>query len=122
MQNADNMDIHPAVAAPNAPNSSLAKPVPSTSKQVIKVSNKDMKVAIAFDYMRVKIGEICEMEKFNDALNALLVTEDEQIDAEGEVDSVGANANGKRASEDDAEGKNNGKKQKKQKGKNNRNN
>ena len=128
MQNADNMDIHPAVTAPNVPASGPAKPVPpiqrqpSTSKQVIKVSNKDMKVAIAFDYMRVKIGEICEMEKFNDAFNALLVTEDEQVDAEGEVDDAGANANGKRASEDDGEVKDNGKKQKKQKGKNKRNN
>jgi len=127
-ENADNMDIHPAVAS-TTPAPGPAKPMPSlqhqpsTGERVIKVSNKDMKVAIAFDYMRVKIGEIYEMEKFNDALNALLVTEDEEEDADGEAEGAGANANGKRASEDDGDGKGNGKKkQKKQKEKKKRNN
>ncbi|EDU43499.1 ribonuclease Z, mitochondrial precursor [Pyrenophora tritici-repentis Pt-1C-BFP] len=114
-ENADNMDIHPAKPS--------LQHQPTTGERVIKIRNKDMKVAIAFDYMRVKIGDICEMEKFNDALNALLVTEDEEVNAEGEADGAGANANGKRVSEDDGDGKTNGKKkQKKQKEKNKRNN
>ncbi|KAI1528209.1 ElaC Metal-dependent hydrolase of the beta-lactamase superfamily III [Pyrenophora tritici-repentis] len=87
-ENADNMDIHPAKPS--------LQHQPTTGERVIKIRNKDMKVAIAFDYMRVKIGDICEMEKFNDALNALLVTEDEEVNAEGEADGAGANANGKR--------------------------
>lgn len=119
-QNADNMDMHPTVApASKAP---PAKPIPILQHQtsslheyerVIKVRNKDMKVAIAFDYMRVKIGQIIELEKFNDALNELLIKDKEDdMSGDGFV-----NANGKKTSGDEAGG--GGKKQKKAKSKRN---
>lgn len=117
-QNADNMDMHPTIASAPAP----AKPIPTLQHQpsslhdnerVIKIRNKDMKVAIAFDYMRVKIGEIVELEKFNEALNELLISE-KPDDGEGVI-----NANGKKTSGDESGGHK--KKQKKQ-GKPQRNN
>lgn len=97
-ENADNMDVQTTV-----------KPTPSLTHQpsslqanerVIKIRNKDMKVAIAFDYMRVKIGEIAQCEKFNAALNELLMMEkdDEAPSGDGGV----INANGKKTSGDEA--------------------
>lgn len=97
---ADNMDM-------NAKNLGVAEaalptdkgvPCSTTNEKVIKIKSKDMKVAIAFDYMRVKIGDIAKLEKFNKALNKLLVTDEEKVDggAAGEEDVV--NANGKRKS------------------------
>ncbi|KAF2997820.1 hypothetical protein E8E13_000345 [Curvularia kusanoi] len=79
------------------------------NERVIKVTNKDMKVAIAFDYMCVKLRDIIELEKYNEALNELLVKEVAEEEGEG----ADVNANGKRMSEDDAEEKGKGKKQKK---------
>lgn len=67
-----------------------------------------MKVAIAFDYMRVKLKDIIELEKYNEALNALLVKEVE----EDMGDARDVNANGKRNSEDE-QAKATSKKQKK---------
>ncbi|KAG9202354.1 hypothetical protein G6514_004328 [Epicoccum nigrum] len=81
----------------------------SDNERVIKVRNKDMKVAIAFDYMCVKLKDIIEMEKYNEALNELLVKEVAAEEGEG----TQLNANGKRMSEDDAEEKDKGRKQKK---------
>jgi ribonuclease Z len=133
IENADNMDMHPTIPSTTGAAPGPAKPIPSLTHEtssslrenarVIKVRNKDMKVAIAFDYMRVKIGEICELEKFNDALNELLV-KDEDADSALEPATKGANGNGKRVSEDDGEGKDSKgkKKQKKQKEKSKRNN
>jgi ribonuclease Z len=97
-ETAGNVDIH-------APKPSST---PHDNERVIKIRNKDMKVAIAFDYMRVKIGEIIEMEKFNEALNELLVKDkdDEAVEEGAEV------RNAKRASEDEKGGS-----KKKQKGK-----
>ncbi|KAG9191717.1 ribonuclease Z [Alternaria panax] len=133
VDNADNMDMHPTITSSTALAPGTAKSIPSLTHEtssslrenarVIKVRNKDMKVAIAFDYMRVKIGEICELEKFNDALSELLVKEE---DAESALEGAtqGANGNGKRASEDDGEsnGSKGKKKQKKQKEKRKQNN
>ncbi|KAF2492287.1 ribonuclease Z mitochondrial precursor [Lophium mytilinum] len=51
----------------------------SGQEQVIEVKG-DMKVAIAFDYMRVKIGDIAVMERFTPALAKLLAS----VEAEGE--------------------------------------
>lgn len=118
LDNADNMDIHPTIA----PAREAAKPIPTLQHQVsslgenervIKIRNKDLKVAIAFDYMRVKIGEICELEHFNEALNTLLLKE---VQADAETQDVNDSmSNGKRASEDDGEGgKANKKKKQKQ--------
>ncbi|KAF2683738.1 hypothetical protein K458DRAFT_431946 [Lentithecium fluviatile CBS 122367] len=81
-------------------------------ERIIKVRAKDMKVAISFDYMRVKIGEIAQLERFNDALERLLVKEVEQEDTVtevGEGDGL-VNANGKKASEDEQGGEGGGKK------------
>jgi ribonuclease Z len=121
IQNEDNMDVHPSVAPPSTSNGPT-KPVPSLTHQpsslhenaaVIKIRNKDMKVAIAFDYMRVKIGEICELEKFNEALNELLVKEREEDMGVGDGES---GRGSKRASDEDGEG-GEGKKKKQKKGK-----
>jgi ribonuclease Z len=73
-------------------------------ERIIKIRNPDMKVAIAFDYMRVKIGEIAELEKFNDALNELLVKEKDEDTAAAEGDGGVINANGKKTSGDEAGG------------------
>jgi ribonuclease Z len=109
--NTGNSDIRPPPGGPAVPQppklvhqaSSLAE-----NERVIKVRNKDMKVAIAFDYMRVKLRDIIELEKYNEALNALLVKEVAEEEGEGKE----VNANGKRVSEDE-EGKGKSKKQKK---------
>jgi ribonuclease Z len=59
--------------------------------------------------MCVKLKDIIEMEKYNEALNELLVKEVAAEEGEG----TQLNANGKRMSEDDAEEKDKGRKQKK---------
>ncbi|ORY13424.1 hypothetical protein BCR34DRAFT_586568 [Clohesyomyces aquaticus] len=51
-----------------------------SNEQVIKVHAKDMKVAIAFDYMRVKISEIAQLEKFTHALSKLFADPDADLD------------------------------------------
>ncbi|KZM28104.1 oxidoreductase [Ascochyta rabiei] len=77
------------------------------NERVIKLKNKDMKVAIAFDYMRVKLQDIIELEKYNEALNELLVKEvEEELGERKEI-----NTNGKRNSEDE-QGRETSKKQK----------
>ncbi|KAF2845211.1 hypothetical protein T440DRAFT_408493 [Plenodomus tracheiphilus IPT5] len=103
-ENADNMDIHPTSTTLSCEAKIISTPStnqPSSlteNQRVIKIRNKDMKVAIAFDYMRVKIGEIAELEKFNMALNELLVKEDD----EEKVDpDVLINENGKKMSGDE---------------------
>jgi ribonuclease Z len=125
LENADNMDIHPTTQSGSAP---IAPKIPTLQHQasstmaelarVVKVRNHDMKVAIAFDYMRVKIGEIIQLEKFNEALSELLVKDsDEDAIAVGGVDEEGGriNKNGKKTSGDEASGQGQGKKQKKSK-------
>jgi ribonuclease Z len=126
LENADNMDMHPTIQA--KPNSNAAQ-VPTLqhhasstlheNERIIKIRNRDMKVAIAFDYMRVKIGDIIQLEKFNEALNELLVKDkDEDATAVEAAAADGAdgtiNKNGKKTSGDEAGGKS--KKQKQQQG------
>ncbi|KAF2625023.1 hypothetical protein BU25DRAFT_493305 [Macroventuria anomochaeta] len=118
-----NSDIRPPPAGPAVPQPPKlvhqASPLAENGR-VIKVRNKDMKVAIAFDYMRVKLKDIIELEKYNEALNELLVKEVED-EVEGK-EEAGVNANGKRSSEDE-QGKGVSKKQKKkEKAKSQRNN
>ncbi|XPS98711.1 Ribonuclease Z [Ascochyta lentis] len=106
-----NPDIRPPPGGPAIPQPpKLVKQSSSLqdNERVIKVRNKDMKVAIAFDYMRVKLKDIIELEKYNEALNELLVKEVEEDLGEGRE----FNANGKRNSEDE-ESKGTSKKQKK---------
>ncbi|KAF2792501.1 hypothetical protein K505DRAFT_246538 [Melanomma pulvis-pyrius CBS 109.77] len=108
---ADNMDITPANAGGGALPSAKLPPHPQHEQveRVVKVRSKDMKVAVAFDYMRVKLGDIAQLEKFNPALSKLLVADEvEEADREGSE----INGNGKKTSGDDGEG---GKKKKKSK-------
>lgn len=100
-------------AATSALPSDSARPPPALARgqsstdheQVIKIKAKDMKVAIAFDYMRCKIGEIAQVEKFNDALNRLLSTEEEaEVETSGEVTGQVINQNGKKTSGDEGGG------------------
>jgi ribonuclease Z len=110
LENADNMDIHPTN---NPAPSTTAPAIPTLQHQassslrdnerVVKIRNRDMKVAIAFDYMRVKIGEIIELEKFNEALNELLVKEKDG-DGNGGEDEGKINENGKKVSGDEKGG------------------
>lgn len=70
-----NVDVYAPAAPASAP---AAKPEkPGQNERVIRVRSRDMKVAVAFDYMRVRIGDIAQLERFNAALNRLLVNEDE---------------------------------------------
>jgi ribonuclease Z len=112
-ENADNMDVHPApAAASKLPTLQHQSSSFHENERVVKVHNKDMKVAIAFDYMRVKLSDIVELEMYNEALNELLVDEDEAVAVTAEV-----NSNGKRNSEDENGGQS--KKSKKQASKRN---
>ena len=71
-------------------------------EQIIKVRAKDMKVAIAFDYMRVKIGDIAQLEKFTPALSRLLAHE---ADGDAGAASPKRNSNGKKTSDGEGGGK-----------------
>ncbi|KAF2642007.1 hypothetical protein P280DRAFT_290657 [Massarina eburnea CBS 473.64] len=120
---ADNMDAHSSAKTAIAPPasatafSSASKPAEpafnskasGSHEKVIRVQSKDMKVGVAFDYMRVKIGEIAQLEKFNDALNKLLVKEEEEegegVEEVEEVEVVEVNKNGKKTSGDEGGGK-----------------
>ncbi|KAF2034048.1 hypothetical protein EK21DRAFT_57282 [Setomelanomma holmii] len=121
--NADNMDMHPTTK----PTTTSTEPkVPTLQchgsstlhehERVIEIRNANMKVAIAFDYMRVKIGEIAELEKFNDALNELLIKDEKEEDAAVEGDGSSINANGKKTSGDEAGGSSKKKQKQKEKG------
>ncbi|KAF2828208.1 hypothetical protein CC86DRAFT_320863 [Ophiobolus disseminans] len=117
LENADNMDMHPtAASAAKSKVPSLQHHTSSTlheNERVIKIRNRDMKVAIAFDYMRVKIGEIIELEKFNEALNELLVKEKEDDTTAADEGGDGTiNKNGKKTSGDETGGGGSKKKQK----------
>ena len=55
------------------------------AKTTIKLkAGSDMKVCVAFDYMRVKVGEIAQMEKFTPALLELFADEERKKAAEKE--------------------------------------
>lgn len=95
-----NPDIRPPPGGPAVPQVPKLVHLSSSlqdNERVIKVRNKDMKVAIAFDYMRVKLKDIIELDKYNEALNELLVKEVEEDLGEGKE----VNTNGKRNSEDE---------------------
>ncbi|CAI6336520.1 unnamed protein product [Periconia digitata] len=117
---ADNMDAHSSAATVTAPpNGAVSSEKPRAKdeghEQVVKVRSKDMKVAVAFDYMRVKIGEIAQLEKFNDALTKLLTKEEEVDDHDDDAEQPTINANGKKASGDEGHGAKKNKKSKRNK-------
>lgn len=98
-----NKDVQSSAAAvsavPQAVQQSASKI--QGNERVVRVRSKHMKVAIAFDYMRVKIGEIAQMEKFNDALNKLLTKEEEIADGDDNAEEQQINSNGKKTSGDE---------------------
>ncbi|KAJ9667221.1 hypothetical protein H2201_002742 [Coniosporium apollinis] len=68
-------------------NSANAPALPQDSSQggaaaVVKVKSRDMKVCVAFDYMRVRVGEIAQLEKFTPALLELFAEPEKKKDAE----------------------------------------
>ncbi|KAI9818602.1 MAG: Zinc phosphodiesterase ELAC protein 2 [Thelocarpon impressellum] len=84
-------DLDAANAPDGAVNAYLmptqARTMPDPSGEVITVKKaavRDMKVAVAFDYMRVKVGEIAHLEHFSPALRALF----EAAEEEGEEQEV----------------------------------
>lgn len=100
---ADDAQTLPADAAVGTsalPSDSAPRKESANHEKVIKVRSRDMKVGIAFDYMRVQIGEIAQMEKFNDALNKLLTVEEETEVPAADGASV-INSNGKKTSGDE---------------------
>ncbi|KAF1996359.1 hypothetical protein P154DRAFT_525640 [Amniculicola lignicola CBS 123094] len=101
----DNMDVSTTTtsAVPHSaiPTDSALKGNGKGVETVIKVRSKDLKVAIAFDYMRVRIGDIAKLEKFNPALEKLFERED--VEGEGDEGAEGKgesdekkNGNGKK--------------------------
>ncbi|CAD0082134.1 unnamed protein product [Aureobasidium vineae] len=64
-----------------APASERKAPVaPTNTSEVAKhikiKAGSDMKVCVAFDYMRIKVGDIAQMEKYTDTLVALFAEEE----------------------------------------------
>ncbi|KAI5274603.1 hypothetical protein E4T47_02347 [Aureobasidium subglaciale] len=52
--------------------------VTKAAKHIKIKAGSDMKVCVAFDYMRVKVGEIAQMEKYTDTLVALFAVEESE--------------------------------------------
>ncbi|KAF2276826.1 uncharacterized protein EI97DRAFT_433059 [Westerdykella ornata] len=87
-------------AEPALPTDQVVAP---SKEKVIKVRAKDMKVAVAFDYMRLRIGEIARFGYYNAALNRLLSEEEEKGEEKDGGAGVGeeegkVNGNGKKTS------------------------
>ncbi|KAG9532951.1 hypothetical protein KCU93_g727, partial [Aureobasidium melanogenum] len=64
-----------------APSSESKAPTDPTNankaaKHIKIKAGSDMKVCVAFDYMRIKVGDIAQMEKYTDALVALFAEEE----------------------------------------------
>jgi ribonuclease Z len=74
----------PAQTANNASGQQVDLPdkKPSAPTAVNFKLNSDMKVCVAFDYMRVKVGEIAEMQHFTPALLKLFAEEEKRKEAE----------------------------------------
>ncbi|KAF2714872.1 hypothetical protein K504DRAFT_12673 [Pleomassaria siparia CBS 279.74] len=70
-------------------------------ERVVKVRSPNMKVAVAFDYMRVKLGDVAQLQYFHPALSKLLA--DEALE-EGLAGGEEINGNGKKVSGDDGDG------------------
>ena len=63
----------------------------SSAPEAVKFKlQSDMKVCVAFDYMRVKVGDIAEMQHYTPALLKLFAEENKEGDADGSEDA-GAN-------------------------------
>lgn len=65
----------PAASSANT----LAQIVASNINPTPRPQLSDMKIAVAFDYMRVKVGEIMHLEKFTPALRELYKETDDEV-------------------------------------------
>ncbi|KAI9810765.1 MAG: hypothetical protein M1827_006103 [Pycnora praestabilis] len=78
--------------------SSVQRPQHQRGEAVVKIkkpdSVKDVKVGVAFDYMRVKVGEIAHLEKFTPAL--LKLYEEPEVEDKA-LEEAGKNGNAKQA-------------------------
>lgn len=64
---------------PTAPDRRSPSPIGfGVEARRIRIRNKDMKVAVAFDYMRLKVGDFWQMQHFTPALVKLLASQQEQ--------------------------------------------
>ncbi|WPH03372.1 Hypothetical protein R9X50_00625100 [Acrodontium crateriforme] len=90
--------------APTLPNQNVSgageqytlPPKSSATLEAVKFKlTTDMKVAVAFDYMRVKVGEIPELEKFTPALLKLFAEEETNED-QVEVNGLDEKTSGKK--------------------------
>ncbi|KAM0713537.1 hypothetical protein Q7P37_010499 [Cladosporium fusiforme] len=97
-------------AADNATGQQYELPSKQAAPEAVRFKlNSDMKVCVAFDYMRVKVGDIAEMQHFTPALLKLFAEEEKRKDAEALALAEAAAANLA------AKGKKGGKKEKKEK-------
>lgn len=72
------MDTAAASSETRAPTSPTT--ANNAAKHIKIKAGSDMKVCVAFDYMRVKVGDIAQMEKYTDALVALFAEEERSED------------------------------------------
>ena len=91
--------LQPILDPSSGPNSQNRDTDPTTTR-IRKITpplpGTDMKVGVAFDYMRVKVGDIAHLEKFTPALLRLLEQQPaEGRDDKGAVESGGDNGKAK---------------------------
>jgi ribonuclease Z len=66
-----------AAAAPSEPKAPADSTGANKAAKHIKIkAGSDMKVCVAFDYMKIKVGDIAQMEKYTDTLVALFAEEE----------------------------------------------
>ncbi|KAL1617115.1 hypothetical protein SLS56_011118 [Neofusicoccum ribis] len=95
-QDDENEPLENPDGPPNKP-APISTPLLKTEEQLLATRIKscsDMRVGVASDYMRVKVGEFAELEKFVPAMQALLAEEEEKLEAEENDDDVAAAAHG----------------------------
>ncbi|KAK5164556.1 uncharacterized protein LTR77_009762 [Saxophila tyrrhenica] len=69
---------------------STYRPLSAEKPEAVKFKlTTDMKVCVAFDYMRVKVGEIGQLEKFTPALLRLFAEEEKGVDFEDGLGGTG---------------------------------
>ncbi|KAI4720506.1 hypothetical protein E4T48_03279 [Aureobasidium sp. EXF-10727] len=73
--------------APASENKPSVAPLKTSevAKHIKIKAGSDMKVCVAFDYMRIKVGDIAQMEKYTDTLVALFAEEESSEDAKPEA-------------------------------------
>ena len=82
----------PGLTASDA--TTLAQTIASNNNPTPRPQLNDMKIGVAFDYMRVKVGDIMHLEKFTPALQELYKdTSDEKKDARAAEDAFADDEN-----------------------------